>query len=166
MTKMNNMEGQLSLFPEEKNPPEKKKKENIDPSKTFDERMKRFLHYMETKGMNEQWIEMAFGEIRIVIEALADYYDFMSEQVREMEIGYPKAVWGDRLERIKQIQAKLEESTGYNRDRQLETCNKRRGSRDDGVWEDALVLATQKRKNNAKRTPEKAPIEQGEDMTE
>lgn len=142
------MEGQLSLFPEEQNPPanKKKKQKDSDPSKTFDERMKRFLHYMETKGMNEKWIEMAEGEIRIVIEALADYYDVMIEHVESMEIGHPKAVWEDRIKRIKKIQEKLEESLGYNRDRQLEICKKRRSSRNDDIGEDAITLIGKRRR--------------------
>ena len=49
------MDGQLSLFPEEQNPPanKKKKQKDSDLSKTFDERMKRFLHYMKTG--NQRW---------------------------------------------------------------------------------------------------------------
>ncbi len=158
------MEGQLSLFPEKKVLPAKKKikKKGIDPSQTYDERMKRFLHYMEIKGMNEQWIEMAFGEIRIVIEALADYCDIISEQVEAMEIGCAKAVWGDRIERIKRIQTKLEESTGYNRDKQFEICRKRRSSRNDDIGEDALVLAERKGRTNVNRVTEKEVAEQEE----
>lgn len=148
------MEGQLSLFPEEQNPPVKKEKgeKGPDPSQTYDERRKRFLHYMEIKGMDERWIEMAEGEIRIVIEALADYYDIIKERVEAMEIGYPKAVWEDRLMRIKKIQEKLEESLGYNRDKQLEICKKRRFSRNDDIGEDALVLAARKKRTGDKCT--------------
>lgn len=138
----NDMEEQMNLFPEEQNPLVRKEKgkKGPDPSQTYDERRKRFLHYMEIKGMDERWIEMAEGEIRIVIEALADYYDVMNEQVGKMEIGYPKAVWEDRLEKLKKIQTKLEESLGYNRDRQLEICKKRRSSRNDDIGEDAITL--------------------------
>lgn len=141
------MEGQLSLFPERSNSSGKvkKKKEKIeDPLQTFDERMKRFWHYMEHKGMNEQWIETSQGELRIIIEALADYYDMVSKYVEEIDTGYSKAVWEHRLERIKQIQSKIEESTGYSRDRQLEICMKRRSSKEDDIGEDALVLASRR----------------------
>lgn len=96
--------------------------------------------------MNEKWIEMAEGEIRIVIEALADYYDVMIEHVESMEIGHPKAVWEDRIKRIKKIQEKLEESLGYNRDRQLEICKKRRSSRNDDIGEDAITLIGKRRR--------------------
>lgn len=66
------MEGQLSLFSQEQSSPVNKKEKNMGLSQKFDERMKRFLHYMETEGMNEQWIETAPGELRIIIDALAD----------------------------------------------------------------------------------------------
>ncbi len=140
------MEGQLSLFPEEQKLPakikQKKEKKNIDPAQTFDERMKRFWHYMETKGMHEQWIETVVGELRIIIDALADYHDIVSGRVGLMEDPYAKAAWEYQLKRIKQIQGKLEESVGYNRDEQLETCKKRRHSNDGDIGEDALVLAS------------------------
>ena len=119
----------------------KKEKKSIDPTQTFDERMKRFWHYMEHKGMNEQWIETCVGELRIIIDALADYYDIAGRSVETMDEGYPKAAWGYHLERIKQIQTKLEESTGYNRDRQIEICKKPKRARNDDIGEDALVIA-------------------------
>lgn len=137
------VEGQLSLFPnndESSKKTNKKIKKNTDPSQTYDERMKRFFHYMEIRGMNEQWIETAEGEIRIMIDALADYYDIVSDKVTEME-GYSKAAWKDRLEKIKKIQAKLEASTGYSRDGQLEICMKKKRVKDNDIGEDALVLA-------------------------
>ena len=125
----------------------RRKKKNVDPSREYDERWKRFLHYMEIKGMNEQWIETAEGELRIVIEALADYCDIAARNVEAMEAGYAKAVWEIRLERIKQIQTKLEESTGYSRDRQLEICKKQKQQRDSDIGEEAMVLAIRKGKS-------------------
>ena len=144
------MEGQLSLFPEKTKPSgkskKKREKKEADPFQTYEERRKRFLHYMETKGMNEQWIEMAEGEIRIIIDALADYCDIVGRNVETMDTGYPKVAWENRTERIKQIQTKLEESIGYDRDKQLEICNKRKRkqSKDDDIGEDALILASRR----------------------
>lgn len=140
------MEGQLSLFPEDEKlsvKPKKKRRKNTatqDPTQTYEERRKRFLHYMEFKGMNEKLIEMAEGEIRIIIEALADYHDIVSEKTETMEVGYEKAVWKDRLERIKKIQTRMENSIGYSRDRQFEICRKRKKPRNDDIGEDAITL--------------------------
>ncbi len=143
---------QLSLFNADSNRempscdaknPVSTKKKNTDPSQAFDERKKRFLHYMEHKGMNEQWIETASGELRIIIDALADYYDIVSEKVNAME-GYKKAAWEYQLQRIKQIQTKLENSIGYNRDKQLEICMKKKSKKDNDIGEDALVLLTKR----------------------
>lgn len=142
------MKGQLSLFPEEQKPSGKTKKKreqkNVDPSQTYDERMKRLWHYLETKKMNEKWIETSEGELRIIIEALTDYYDMAGRYSRTLETGYVKAVWEHRLERIKQIQTKLEDSIGYNRDRQLEICMKRKPKMNSDIGEDVLVLASRK----------------------
>ena len=141
------MEGQLNLFPEEHKSSvkvKKKREKSVDSSQTFDERMKRFWHYMDTKGMNEQWIETCVGELRIVIEALADYYDIANKRIETMEVGYYRAVLEERMERIKQIQGRLEESTGYSRDKQIEICMKRKRIRNDDIGEDALVIATRR----------------------
>ena len=90
-------------------------KREVDPSQTYDERMKRFWHYMEHKEMNEQWIETCVGELRIIVEALADYYDMADQIVEAMEMGYPKSAWKNLIERIKQILTMIAESTGYSR---------------------------------------------------
>lgn len=141
------MKGQLSLFPEEQNSfgklKKKKIEKNVDPYQMYDERKKRLLHYLETKGMNEQWIETCEGELRIIIEALADYHDIASRHVEVMEMGYSKAAWECRLDRIKQIQTKLEKSAKYSRDGQLEICMKRKPDKDNDIGEDALILAMQ-----------------------
>lgn len=84
------------------------------------------------------------GSLRIVVDALADYHDIVSRKTEGMD-GYAKAVWEVRLERIKQIQAKLEQSIGYDRDRQMEICRKRRPPKDDDIGEDAIVLASRGR---------------------
>lgn len=145
------MEGQLSFFPEEQKTirtGRKKKEKCADPSQTFDERMKRFWHYMENRGMHEQWIETSVGEIRIIIDALADYCDIIAREAGKMD-GYPRAVWEERLKRIEQIQEKLEESSGYSRDQQLVECMKRKHKKDSDVGEDALVIIANRTKQNS-----------------
>ena len=58
-----------------------------------------------------------------------------------MENGYSKAVWEDRMKKIKKVQAKLENSIGYSRDGQLEICMKQKARKDNDIGEDAIVLA-------------------------
>lgn len=138
------MEGQLSLFPEEQESSvktkKKKKEKNADPSQEYDERKKRFWHYMEYRGMDERWIETCEGDLKTIIDALADYHDIASKKVETMETGYLKAVWEIHLEKIKKIQKVLEKSTGYCRDGQLEKCMKNKQKKDNDIGEDALTL--------------------------
>lgn len=141
-------------------------KKSEDPSQIYHERMKRFWHYMETKGMNEQWIEMAEGDLRVVIEALADYYDIASRDTETMKTAWAKAAWGNRLERIKQVQTKLEESTGYSRDKQLEICMKRKPAKDNDIGEDAMILMYHRGKDEAERKAKKEDGEKGETAKE
>lgn len=148
------MEGQMSLFPEAKKRSAKAKKKAkkiverkpVDLSQEFDKRMERFLHYMDIKGMNEKWIETCFGELRIIVDSLADYCDIINGHIEGLEDGYAKATWMDRIERIGQIQGKLEQSIGYSRDKQLEECMKRKAKKEDDIGEDALVLAARRGK--------------------
>lgn len=136
------MKGQLSLFETEKKTQKNtKKQKNVSPEQTYDERMKRFWHYWNNKTACENQIETCEGELRIIVEALADYYEYVSKKIELMEHGYGKAVWEHRLQKIKEIQRKIENSIGYSRDEQLVKCQKRGNSRNDDIGEDALILA-------------------------
>lgn len=100
-------------------------KKNTD---SYDERMKRFWHYWNMKNATEEMIETSSGELRIIIDALADYHDIIQKNVETMG-DYAKATWINRAERIKQIQTKLEESIGYSRDKQIEVCQKKKSKK-------------------------------------
>ena len=113
-------------------------------TETFDERMSRFYHYMEVKGMHEEYIETCYGELRITVEALADYYDIASEKTAEIPDGLKRALWEERLKRIKKIQRKLEASIGYDRDEQIIICQKKRGQDNSDVGEEALALLSRR----------------------
>lgn len=131
------MEGQMSLFPEEK--PVRKPKVR-DPGKEHDERMKRFWRYMDRQGMDERWIETVPGELRLLVDALADYRDIISRNAEGME-AYPRAVWLERVNRLGKIQQKMETSIGYDRERHLETCGKRSKRSTGNIGGDALSIA-------------------------
>lgn len=90
------MEGQLNLFETEEKPQQntekRKKQKDASPDQTYDERMKRFWHYWNNKMACENQIETCEGELRIIVEALADYSDYVSKGIELMEHGYGKAV--------------------------------------------------------------------------
>lgn len=83
-----------------------------------------------------------------------------------MKTAWAKAAWGNRLERIKQIQTKLEESTGYSRDKQLEICMKRKPVKDNDIGEDAMVLMYRRGKAEAERKEKKEDGEKGDTAKE
>lgn len=152
------MDGQMSLFPEQKI--KKKVKDELkapDPTQTYDERTKRFWHYWNNKSATEEMIETAPGELRIIIDALADYHDIASKNIENLN-GYTKAVWNCRLEKIKEIQAKLEKSIGHNRDKQLEVCKKKRPTKEDDIGEDAIVMAMKKGVSGKKEKDKKTEV--------
>lgn len=139
------MDGQLSLFESDPKPikPKKKKpiKRSTSPDQTHEERMKRFWHYWNNKTAYENQIETCVGELRIIVDALADYSDYASGYIEKMEHGYSKAAWENRIKKIKEIQGKIELSIGYNRDEQLIKCQKIKEKKVDDIGEDALILA-------------------------
>lgn len=137
------MDGQINIFGKEE------KSEKNDPNHTYEERMKRFWHYWNNKAAKENQIETCEGELRIIVDALADYYDYASRYIEEME-GYAKAAWENRIEKIRKIQSKIEQSIGYDRDKQLEKCQKKRKENNDDVGEDAIVLALKRGKTDGK----------------
>ena len=124
-------------------------KEEIDLDQTYEERMKRFWHYWNNKEENENQIETSVGELRIIVDTLADYSDYASRNIENME-GYNKAAWENRIERIKKIQSKIELSIGYDRDKQLEKCQKKRKENNDDIGEDAIVLALKRGRKDGK----------------
>lgn len=143
------MNGQLSLFGGEERQISVKKKnakpaKTEDPTQSYDERMKRFWHYWNNKTAYENQIETCVGELRIIVDALADYCDYISRKIDEMPQAYARAVWEIRRDKIKAIQSKIEENIGYNRDEQLIKCQKRRPVKEDDVGEDALIMALKK----------------------
>ena len=147
MNYVQDIDGQISFFTGKKKPAAKRRKQPkpIDPEQTYDERMKRFLHYMNHKDMHENWIETAPGELRIVVDALADYRDIIVRNA-ENQTGYQKAAWLNRADVLGKIQGKIEESIDYNRDKQLETCQKKRKTAKDDIGEDAFTLAVNGRR--------------------
>ena len=102
------MDGQLSLFEPDPKPIKQKKnkpnKRSTSPDQTYEERMKRFWHYWNNKTAYENQIETCVGELRIIVDALADYSDYASGYIEKMEHGYSKAAWENRIKKIKEIQ--------------------------------------------------------------
>ena len=141
------MDGQLSLFGKEERKMPKKNDGKVkieDPTQSYDERMKRFWHYWNNKTAYENQIETCTGELRIIVDALADYCDYISVKIDEMPQGYAKATWEIRRAKIKEIQRKIEEKIEYNRDEQLIKCQKHGPAKRDDIGEDALIMALKK----------------------
>lgn len=125
----------LSWLGEEEN-----QKGNSDATRAYDACMKRWWRFWSHKGGKEEMFETAPGELKIIIDSLADYHDIASVHVAELE-GYQGVVWKYQLKRIEDIQKKLEQFIGYDRDKQLEICRKKRPAKEDDIGEDAMILA-------------------------
>ena len=81
----------------------------------YEARQKRFLRFWNQQNACEGVIETCPGELQIIIDALADYSEGMTDIINKMET-VKQLFWLERMRRIKGIQNKLEQAINYNRD--------------------------------------------------
>ena len=103
----------------------------------YEARQKRFLRLWNQQNACEGVIETCPGELQIIIDALADYSEGMTDIINKMET-VKQLFWLERMRRIKGIQNKLEQAINYNRDEQLEKCKHSQSENDNDVGSDAM----------------------------
>lgn len=109
------------------------------------------IHYYDVDRMQERTIESCQGDLTVICNVLADYADMLDEflQADRERLGFCGVMQYERMrDRCRKITAGLQEKTGYDRAAAIEKCRrraKRSRKADDGVGEDALVLAARRR---------------------
>ncbi len=128
------------------------------------------IHYYDVDRMQERTIESCQGDLTVICNVLADYADMLDEllQADREKFGFCGAMQYERMrDRCRKVTAELQEKTGYDRAAAIEKCRRRaKRSRkvDDGVGEDALVLAA-RRRGAAQEAAQQAEDAAGEDRT-
>jgi len=109
------------------------------------------FHFYNIDKHKYETVEIAQGDIYVIINALADYRDLLTEYIKQCASNNPCIVpiWEIHIARCRKIQKKLEGEMGYDRDLAMAKCQKKKDRearrRDDGVGEEALVLLARKR---------------------
>lgn len=93
-------------------------------------------------------ISMCPGDLIIMCNVLNDYASAL-DVFSEEKTGYEQAVYKYQAGRCRKIQKKLEESLGYDVQKSIEKCAKKKGKKNNDIGEDALVLAIRTRKEKS-----------------
>lgn len=116
-----------------------------------DERDRVRIRYYSVTHSREETITSCEGDLTVICNVLADYADMLDEflQTDRERLGFCGALQYERMrDRCRKITAELQEKIGYDRAAAIEKCRrraKRSRKSDDGVGEDALVLAARRR---------------------
>lgn len=89
-------------------------------------------------------IPFVYGDVLKTILALRDYAEIMEQVCDEWGLeGFHRAIYELRAKSLHQISKKLEQGIGFHYDAAMRKCERRkkRIKKDDGVGEDAFVLA-------------------------
>lgn len=90
-------------------------------------------------------IHLVYGDILKTILALRDYAEIMEQVCDEWGLeGFHRAIYELRAKKLQEISSKLETSIGFCYDAAMQKCERRklRSRKDNGVGEDALILAS------------------------
>lgn len=105
------------------------------------------LSFLTEKGRRQ--IQTCPGDIYKIVNMLMDY-------ARMLE-GFHRATYELHAEQCRTIAKKYAAGIGYDYEKAVARCRKRREKRDDGVGEDALVLAMRKRSGEPEAGQEGEP---------
>lgn len=132
-----------------------KEREGLFPEETFGELMDLSAEFSE--NMTDSFllrvsdiqktheIHLVYGDILKTILALRDYAEIMDQVCDEWRLeGFHRAIYQQRSRKLQEISQKLEISIGFRYDAAIRKCERRRNrsKKDNGVGEDALVLAS------------------------
>ena len=107
------------------------------------------LSFLTERGRKE--IRTCPGDIYKIVNALMDYARMLELAIVEWNLGsFKKATYEYHAEQCRAIAQKYAQGIGYDYEKAVERCQKQRARRsttsgDDGVGEDALVLAMRKK---------------------
>lgn len=115
------------------------------------------IRYLELDGERKE-IHSCYGDVIIIINAMADYAGLLDDYRRmypERLNAFEAATYEYQANRCRKIQKSLEQQMGYDRDKALEKCQRRRARQsDDDVGEEALILLARKNANEERKKEE------------
>lgn len=114
------------------------------------------LSFLTEKGQRQ--IQTCPGDIYKIVNMLMDYARMLEMAVEQWGLeGFHRATYELHAEQCRTIAQKYSKGISYDYEKAVERCRKRREKRDDGVGEDALVLAMRKRSGEPEAGQEGEP---------
>ena len=104
-----------------------------------------------------------YGDIYKTVNALRDYVRLLESVCDQWELtGFHRATYEYHAEKLRKIADKLQAGIGYDYDKAVERCKKKRAkkSHSSDVGEDALLLTVQAANKSADNKKEAAPYEE------
>lgn len=140
------LEEESKLFTQQARPKANPQK----PIVTYDDREKRYLKYLETKNMFGTTIEVCEGELKVIVDVLADYADLVGAKIAQGQCDpMYSAFWEIQIRKIREIKGKIEKAMGYDRDFQLRKCQKKElEEQNNDVGGDALDLLVKRQRQS------------------
>jgi hypothetical protein len=118
------------------------------------------LQYFDLKDWGDKVIQTCAGDITVIINALEDYARLLDQAIEEWHIeGYRGAMFEFHAARCRKISAKYQKATGYNYEKAIAKCRKRKENSED-VGEEALTLMAKygNQKSKSKDNNENDPV--------
>lgn len=104
-----------------------------------------------------------YGDIYKTVNALRDYVRLLESVCDQWELtGFHRATYEYHAEKLRKIADKLQAGIGYDYDKAVERCKKKRAkkSHSSNVGEDALLLTVRAANKSADNEKEAAPYEE------
>lgn len=103
------------------------------------------IKYYTLDGKKPEF-DMCPGDLMLICNVLHDYSALLEEWLQYFEGGATQFLYKYHMNKCRKIQSKIEKELSYSTEKAIEKCNKRKKKSDD-IGEDALVLATRRRKS-------------------
>jgi len=115
------------------------------------------IRYLKLNGKCKE-IRACYGDIIIIINAMADYADLLDEYRRmfpEKLDAFQTATYEYQAGRCRKIQKSLEKQMEYDREKAIEKCKKyHRKQEDNDIGEEALALLARRKASEEKKKEE------------
>jgi len=99
------------------------------------------LQYFDLKDWSDKTIQTCAGDVTVIINALEDYARMLESVIKEWHLeGYHAGLYEIHAARCRKISEKYQKATGYDYNKAIENCRKRREKQGDDVGEEALTL--------------------------
>ena len=94
----------------------------------------------------KQWtgatLRSCYGDLVVIVNALRDYAGICDRKAQELPDGcYDSTVLGLYADRLREIADEFGTGIGYDYDKTLKICEKKKARKGNDIGEDALVLA-------------------------